>query len=147
MVKKIFLSLSIIALLLSSCENTAKSMYYDEECDYSNCDGYEPFYTYLDIRFSRTNENPNPLIYIMIGDFEEQNIIDTIKTDTIENYMFWTEIEVPLNFNYTVCAEYLIGDDTIMVIDGNYVYKKTHYVCDSTCWDTYNENFNVKLKF
>lgn len=148
MMRKSIIYLAVLfTLLMFSCENYQKGMYYDDECDYSNCNGYEPYDVFLDIRFSRTEQTPNPNIYIMLGDFEDMHIIDTIKTDTIENYIFWTEILVPLNYNYTVFAEYFKGDDTIAVIDANFVFKDSYYECDSTCWRVNNENFNVKLKF
>lgn len=146
MLKKINVIIVLTALLLNSCNNKMKSYYYDDDCDYYNCNSVEPFYTYLEIDFSRTLENPNPNIYIMLGDFEDNNIIDTIKTDTIEDYLFSTETSVLLNYNYTVYAEYYVGNDTILAIDGAFVHKESYTECDSTCWKVKNNYFNVKLK-
>ncbi len=145
--KALFSLILIFSFLIFSCDKK-KSFYDDyEECDYSNCISVEPYYADLRISFSRTAENPNPKIYVMRGFFENQNFIDTICTDSLEDYLFYAELFVPLNYNYTLAAEYFVDDDTIWVIDGKYVYKKFYYECDSTCWNTYNTNFNLKLKY
>ena len=146
--QKIFTIIVLLFSIMLSCnKNDTKGYYSDDDCDYYSCNSIEPYYVDIDIIFSRTAENPNPIIYLMSGNFEANNIIDTIFTDSIENYLFRTEISVPLNYNYTVFAEYYDGEDTIVVIDGDFVHKESYVECDSVCWKTYNTSFNVKLKY
>jgi len=129
-----------------SCESQLKYDEEDYDCDYSSCTTEEPFYADLQINFTRNEENPNPTIYVVSGYYEENTVIKTIKTDTIENYMFSVTVPVNINSQYCVYAVYKKGNDTITAIDGAYVYKDYYNVCDSVCWRTHNSYFNIKLK-
>ncbi len=142
MVKKKFISVFFIVLFILGCQTNSR--YFENEC---NCFENEPYNVYVNIFFSRTEQTPNPTIWIMAGEFGENNIIDTIFTDTINNNLSHTEYELALNSNYTICAEYLSGQDTIIVIDGGFLSKTHTPNCDSGCWKIMNKNFNVELIF
>lgn len=138
----------IIAFLLLGCQNTITKSFDDDDdfndCDYSTCNTEEPFVAEISVKFTRNSENLNPVIYIMNGYYDNGTIIDSIETDTVDGNV--AKKTLPLNFQYTVFTKYQKSADTIIAIDGAYVYKKTYQECDSTCWDIYNTKFNIKLK-
>ncbi len=146
--RKIIILIIVFLSIFNACsKNNIKGYYYEDDCDYYSCNSVEPFFVDIDVLFSRTAENPNPTIYLMLGNFEDNKIIDTFYTDSVEDYLFRMDISVPLNMKYTVFAEYYVDNDTIVAIDGDFVHKDSYTECDSTCWKTYNTRFNVKLKY
>ena len=114
-------------------------------CDFTNCNGVEPFSTNLYIKFSRNKENPNPEIFLMSGFYEDGTIIDSISTDTVAGNI--AVFNVPLKNQYTVFAKYKSANAQITAIDGAFVLKKTYTECDSICWQIKNNFFNIKLKY
>lgn len=137
--KSIFYILSLLTLL-SACVNSGQ--YYDEEsCADFYCDEVEPYSAYLYISYTKNSQNPDPLIVLMHGTFEDNNILDTLEN---ENTYF--EHEVLTNNRYTVVAQYFEGNDTILAIDEGYVEKESYYECGYLCWKVKNATINVKLK-
>lgn len=134
----------IAVFFMSACESTS---FRDktEDCTYSNCNSIEPMDCDLTVYFTRTSQTPNPRIFVILGDYEDYNVIDTILTNQ-RDAKDSKSITVSVNFTYTLVAEYFRGDDTIYAIDANYVYKKSRRECDSTCWKVENKIFNLKLK-
>ncbi len=140
------------ALMLAACNMHMKNGYDDfgdddagNNCDYSNCNGIEPFNTDLYIKFTRNKENPNPKIFLMSGFYEDGVIIDSISTDTVSGKI--AVFNVALNIQYTVFCKYKSGNAQITAIDGAFVQKKSYTVCDSVCWQIKNNFFNIKLKY
>ncbi len=128
-----------------SCQNNSSVLKSDEDCNYYNCDGNEPFFAVLEIKISRTSETPNPIIYVLEGNFEQANYIDTIETSFFDSNISEITYTVPLNHNYTLLAEYFRANDTIAVLDKQFVHKKVRTVCDSLCWKVHNTDFDLRL--
>ena len=141
--KKIFL-LIIIFFVACAQDNLKDFDDYDDDCNYENCNTQEPFFTDLEIKFTRNAENPSPEIYLLLDKYEDNEIIDTINTDSISGDIAW--INVAIGQYYTVYTVYHENNDTIVAIDGNFVLKETYTECDSLCWQVKNTVFNIKLK-
>ncbi len=138
------ISLIICALIIFSCQKT--QLKDDSYCDDFSCMTEEPYYTNIEIDFSRTEETPNPIIYIAKGYYEDENIVEIINTDTVENYYFDIYVNVAVNFYYTVYTRYRKDGEIITAIDGKYVYKESYEECDYYCWRVKNKDFNIRLK-
>jgi len=149
MKNKIFI-IFILFIVIFSCDKIQndKNYYddYEDPCEDFSCDTIEPLYAEIEIKFSRTTENPNPKIYIYTDYYENRKIYDTISTDTVADYYFYFYYNVPVNQYYTIVAEYQKGNDTIFAIDGNFLYTEMNVECNFNCWDIKNHNFNVSLK-
>jgi hypothetical protein len=128
-------------LLVESCK-TDKLKYEEYDCDYSNCMSEEPTLGELDMKLTINSENLLVPLYIYRGNLEDNIILDTIFSDS-ENIKY----EVGLNFLYTVVAEYIKNNDTILVVDGTNVEKISGYYCDSLCWNIKGGKLNLKLKY
>ena len=118
----------------------------DADCDYSTCNGIEPFSATLNIYFTRNPKIDSTVIFVLSGYFEDFIVLDTISIDTIPDYRTKTYIVKDIGHYYTIVAQYIIGKDTFLAVDGNELAKKSYYECDSLCWKVTGENFNVKLK-
>jgi len=86
------------------------------------------------------------MIIILSGTWDQHNVIDTVRTDTVPIYRDFTVIMVPVDHYYTVAAKYIRNSDTIYAIDGSNVSKQSFIQCDSICWKIVGNNLSVKLK-
>lgn len=142
-----FLIIINISLTIFSCNaSNLKDFDDDDDCTNFTCDTIEPFYTNINIKFSRSNEYPNPTIHIISGHYGEGTIYKEIQTDSLENYIFDIDVEVRINAYYTVYTKYIVNNDTITAIDGDFVYKESYIECDYECWQIKNSHFNISLK-
>ncbi len=116
------------------------------DCDYSACNSVEPRIAVLEVKFTRTSFQPDPLIFLYLGRYEENTVLDTIRTDTVPEYRDFALIPVNIGHYYTVVAKYIRDKDTIYAVDGSYVTKTFYYVCDSICWEVKGNRLNIKLK-
>ncbi len=127
-----------------SCE---KSIYFKDVSD-CQCITEEPFYGNLTIEFTRDTEQRSPQILILSGFYEENNVIDTLQTDTVPAYRDFIYYQVPVNHYYTAVCLYIRDGDTIRAVDGGFVKKESYYDsdCDTICWKLTGSNLNLKLK-
>ena len=144
--KRFFAFLFVILSLISCSKSLGLMDDGTEQCDYSDCNSQEPSIAVLHVKFSRSPAQMSPNIFLMIGRFEAQNYLDTIRTDTVPAYRDFVLIPVDVDHYYTVVAQYIRQDDTIFAIDGSYVYKTFYYLCDSICWQIKGNSLNIKLK-
>ncbi|MBN2663687.1 MAG: hypothetical protein JXR68_08570 [Bacteroidales bacterium] len=134
-----------ISVTIFSC-NSSNLKDYDDDCTNFYCETNEPYYTDINIKFSRTTECPNPTIYIMLGHYGEGTIYKEISTDSLEDYIYDIDVEVSINAYYTIYTKYIVNNDTITAIDGDFVYKESYVECDYECWKIKNKHFNINLK-
>jgi len=127
--------------IIIGCQSE-KLKYEETDCDYSNCETVEPMVGSLEIKLTINTENKKVPLYIYRGNLEDNIIMDTIYSES-ENYKY----ETILNNFYTVVAEYIKNNDTIMVVDGTSLEKISGYNCDSICWDITGGKINLILKF
>lgn len=113
-----------------------------EDYDYSDCNTEEPFRGYLEIFLTINDENKEVPITVFRGNFEDSVIMvrDTANED------IW-EILVGLGEEYSVAAEYKVGDKKVIAIDGTTITKDSYNKCDSTCWEIKDDLIDVELKY
>ncbi len=118
---------------------------YDDDCDYSDCQTQEPFYTEIYIDFTKIQPPDKCEIYVFQSVFENSSCIDTIQTDSsVRETIIYPHLT--LTKRYYIAAKYIISGDTILAIDSKIVEKTAYTECDSVCWKIKNQYFNVKLK-
>ena len=135
--------LFLILFFSLGCQQTQIKDYVDCQCVEQ-----EPFRGNLVIYFTRSTEQRSPQILLMNGFYEEGDIIDTIRTDTVPAYRDFVFYPVGIGHYYTAVAIYNRGNDTIYAVDGDFFSKATYYDsdCDTTCWKIEGYQLNVKLK-
>ncbi len=145
---KYILRILFIFIIFSclSCEAMIDALTDLEECegyDFSTCNTEQPFRAYLIIDLTINEQNQEVPLIIYRGKFEDA---DTFALDTA-THTPWEEVYVPLNQFYTVAAKYHSGNKTIIAISGDKITKNSSKVCDSTCWEIYGGEIDVRLKF
>ena len=137
----------LVLLIFASCRfNLLLQDDQEQYSNYFNCNTTEPKVAFLKVKFTRSPNQRNPLIFLFSGRFEEHLILDTLATDTVPSYRDYILISVEVEHFYTVMARYIRGDDTIYAIDGNYISKSFYYFCDTICWEVNGNKLNIKLK-
>lgn len=135
-------SFAIFLFVIFATCNSNKYKTEEYDCDYSDCETVEPMVGDFFIKLTINDENSNVPIYIYKGNYEDNNILDTIFSEKDELYY-----EADLDKLYTLVAQYYKGNDTILVFDSKNFEKFSTYYCDSLCWTIKPTNFNLKLKF
>lgn len=146
--QKILLYL-VATLLFFSCNKldyNNKVQKDEEDCSNFSCTTEEPHSAILKIRFTRNVQNTTPLIIVSTGYWETHVDIIKVVTDTIPQYMNYIEVSVPVDRYYTVYTSYLKNNDTIIAIDGKFVYKNKYSECETECWELKNTEFSIRLK-
>lgn len=135
----------VLSLFIFACQD-ASYKDYDDQCANFTCNTTEPFYANINIRFSKSNDYPSPIIYVMTGHYGEGNVFKEIVTDSLNNYTLDIDVEITLNAYYTVYTQYITDEDTVTAIDGDFVYKESYEECGYDCWKTKNTSFDISLK-
>lgn len=102
----------------------------------------QPFETgLLIIRSTINSQNPSVPIYVFRGSIT-LNDTDTVfySTTTMKSLIR------PLG-EYSVVAEYLRGNDTIVVFDGDDIDTDETEYSDKSCWEREDAEVDVRLKF
>ncbi len=138
---KIFLVFIIV--LSSGCQDIRLKSYSDCQCVTR-----EPFQGNLIIYFTRGDGQGSPQILLMNGFYEEGDVFDTIRTDTVPAYRDFVYYPVSIGHYYTAVAVYSEDKDTVFAVDGDFFSKEAYYDsdCDTTCWKIEGYQLNVKLK-
>ncbi len=133
----------LILVLSLGCQDMRLKEYSDCQCI-----SQEPFQGSLIIYFTRDTGQRSPEILLMNGFYEEGDVFDTIKTDTVPAYRDFVYYPVSIGHYYTAVAIYLRDRDTIFAVDGDFFSKSAYYDsdCDTTCWKIEGYQLNVKLK-
>ena len=124
----------VFVLFVFSCEDSD-----DFDCDLCITD--KPSVGEMKIKLTRNYQNQNiPLkIYRTVDGFVIFN--DTVD---VEEFSF----EAALYREYAAEARYLVDDDTIFVIDSDYMKAKESTNCDDEdCWIVKGDVFDVRLKY
>lgn len=141
--KKKYFTFSLIACLsISSCNDNTDSDSVDcSTYDYSDCITSEPYDGRMNVKLTINDENPKVPISIYRGKLEDN---DLYLTDTVykENY----DTLLPIDYFYTVTAEYKRNGEKIFAVDGDNIKKSHANVCDSVCWDIKTGSVNLRLK-
>ena len=124
----------VFVLFVFSCEDSD-----DFDCDL--CVADKPAVGDMKIKLTIKNENTEiPLkIYRTVDDF-------VILEDIVNTENF--KVEAALNREYAVEARYIVDDDTIFVIDADFMEPKEATNCDDEdCWIVKGDVFDVRLKY
>ncbi len=144
--RRIIKTIAVILILFPGISCNGVQLKDEYACD--GCLSYEPREAVLTVYFTRSTEQRSPEIVLYAGFWEEKNVLDTLKTDTVPAYRDFLLYRVSLDHYYTVAAIYIRGQDTVYAIDGSYVHKEQYYDadCDTLCWKISGNTLNVKLK-
>ena len=130
--------LHVIAILIISCDKNFDFL----EIDCSECYSNSPENGELIINVTINNENPEVPIAIYRDRIESGRIRinDTITQKTVC-------IEVPLNHYYSVTAKYMVGNDSVLAIDGERIKsQRVTGQCDTVCWIIKGGRYDLRLK-
>jgi len=121
------------ALMLAACNS--------DDISVSDCYDQKPSYDYISIKLSVNEKYRNIPICIYKDDMEDNKIVQ----QEIVNVEEW-ETELKLGEKYTITAQYIDGNDTIIVVDASQFYT-TNSDENSDCWQVYGRDFDLRLKF
>ncbi|MCK9322330.1 MAG: hypothetical protein PHP52_13910 [Bacteroidales bacterium] len=139
------LNISILILMtisLISCDDDMEPSIDSESIDCEWCFEERPEYVDLELIFN-VEESDKRVIYTVYSGYAFASEIYFIDT-TFENSIW---ISVLPDQKYTVAAEYIIGEQTIHVINDGFV--KTKYFkhgCDNPCYYVFEASCDLKLK-
>ena len=129
----------VIGYLVNSCNEDIILM--DVDC--SQCYTQRPEYASMKIKVTINEENPEVPITIFLGSYEKNQVrlVDTATSP-------YVSVDLIPARNYSIRAEYHVGDKTIYAIDGDEIeLKKVSSQCDSVCWIIDGGEVDVRLKF
>jgi len=116
----------------------------EDECeypDYSDCNTIEPFFGNLQIKSTINQEYTVNYVTLYEG-FIEENIV----FKEIEVTESFKTVEVPVDRRFSAKALYILGNDTVAVVNGTYVKKNDRQYCDSVCWSLSGLEIDLRLK-
>jgi len=132
--------LIIAILILSACDGIDWEKLKNPCID---CYNIKPVEGILEIKMTYNEEDIGIPLVIYKGDFED-NQVEWVDTSYEAKYDIW----VPVNQYYSVRVEYLNGNDTIYVFDGDAVrIIKESTECDEVCWRPRDGKVDVRLKY
>ncbi|NOY37259.1 MAG: hypothetical protein GXO83_06755 [Chlorobi bacterium] len=140
-IHRIFYFLAVVLMVASGLAGCNDEVTY-ESVDCSTCITYRPDSGDLIIRLTIDAENPQVPVAIYRDRLENNDIRfeDTVSLNELE-------VSVPLGHYYTVTAEYVSGQDTILAIDGDIIEtKKVIGQCETTCWIISGGVLNVQYR-
>lgn len=130
----------ILLTLLFACENIDWKKLNNPCID---CYNIKPEEGLLEIKMTIDEKNNGIPLVIYRGDFEN-NELEWADTSYEAKYDIW----VPVNKYYSVRAEYVKGNDTIYVFDGDNVrIIKESTECDEVCWRAKDGEIDIRLKY
>ena len=138
--KKILLILIVIftGILMFSCNQLRDC----SDTDYSDCNTVETKFSNLKVRITINSENQIIPIKIYFGNIEDNKLFKSFDT-TISEFQYL----LPTNERFTLAAQYISGDDTIVAIDEGYMKTKSQITCDSICWTLKEDDADLRLKY
>lgn len=141
--KKTFFTFLLLACIsISSCNDNIDSSSVDcSSYDYSDCITSEPYDGRMYVKLSIDEENAKVPISIYRGKLEDS---DLYLTDTAVSEYYDTLL--PIDYYYTITAEYKKNGTKIFAVDGDNIKKSHANVCDSVCWNVKTGSVNVRLK-
>jgi len=136
---KIFISAFVLSfILLFSCNPDATY----REVDCTQCYRVPPDSAYLHLKLTINSQNSRVPVTVYRDNFERGAVRyrDTLSSKSVR-------IPVAINYYYSVTAEYIRNQDTIIAVDGDRIKTKEAVgQCDSTCWVVVGGYLDVRLK-
>lgn len=133
------LLLTVTSLLLTGgCDDEVT--YQSVDC--ADCIDFRPDSGTLIIKLTIDGDNPAVPVNVFRDRLEYNDLRyqDTVSESELE-------VLVPLNYYYTVTAEYHSGNDTILVVDGDQIEtKKAIGQCETVCWIITGGLINVEYR-
>jgi hypothetical protein len=122
----IFLLLAAL-LIISSCKDKL------EDCtqeDYDNCNTQKPQFGKVTVRLTINTENPDVILKIYQGNFEDANIV--LEQSTSSRYI--TEF-LKVDTYYSFAVKYKRGRENITAVDGGKIKLKSYKMCEYRCYE------------
>lgn len=129
--------LLFLPLVFSDCKGK------DENCtenDYNDCITTRPDSGYAEVSITHNFQNKNVEVRLYQGNFEDGRLVwekSYSKTNTtelldVENY-------------YSFTATYVVGEDTIVAVDGGRVKVISYNMCELTCYEARTLNIDLTI--
>lgn len=137
----LFSIVTLSLLYISSCDLLNSTS--DEDCeypDYSDCITEEPRDAYLKVKLTINEQNPEVKISLYNGTPGIDSAIYSFVSDTSN-----CDINVDFDISYTITANYIYNQDSIIAIDNTKITKYTSTNCDSTCWNISGDAVDLTL--
>jgi hypothetical protein len=135
--KHLAFCLIIPFLLLQGCQQLGVDC---ETYDYSDCLLEEPNSWELCVNLTINSENPEVKVTFFKGDFQNK---DTLWSG------YWSDpeicLELPVEQEYSVVAEYLSGSRKILAVDGDRMRTSSRLVCEKKCWRVKGAQLDARL--
>lgn len=136
--KKNLIAISSAIFLLASCGEKV----FTGNVDCNDCDPERPASADLVIDFTVNNKYPAVPFTVYYGDFEDNKIA---YTDTAYATPYY--VNVPVDRNYSVKAEYKSEETIVYVIDGTKLkVLAVTEACELRCFVIENEKLDARLK-
>jgi len=130
--------LGTVLLVSGACEDNEGN---DLPLAPTDCEELESRFGYIDGVVTISIENPNIPVNVYEGDFEDNILVDFDTLDV--NQFSWellTEVE------YTFTAQYVVGPDTILVLDSDKIITSKEEFQDADCWSTADGDVDLRLQ-
>ena len=132
-----------IAMIAALCLGFASCSEDDSELPFVpiDCSRVEPEEGYLNAEVTLNEQNATVIVAVFRGDIELDRLV---RTDTVSVRTF--SFRLPVDQNYSVTARYLVGIDTVLVIDADDIRVTSEEFRDGTCYDVEDGNVDLRLK-
>jgi hypothetical protein len=127
----------LLFLILFSCKDKT------EDCtdeDYRNCDTSRPEYGYVDINLSFNHLNPDVILRIYEGNFEDNRLLleQSVRSSRIIE-------ELRTNTYYSFTATYQNGREIIVAVDGGKIKIDSYQMCEYKCYEARRLNVDLRI--
>ena len=130
--------LGTVLLVTGACEDNGGN---DLPLAPTDCEELESRFGYIDGVVTISMENPRIPVVVYEGDFEDNILVDF---DTLAvNDFSW---ELLTEVTYTFTAQYVVGPDTILVLDSDRIVTTKEEFQDADCWSTADGNVDLRLQ-
>jgi hypothetical protein len=114
----------------------------DEDLDYAPADCLQarPEFGYLDVEVTIDAEHDSVPIVIYRGEFEDDVVVEEYVMTAVHR-----KFELAEDEDYAVTAHYIVGPDTIMVLDGDRISTDEIEYRDAYCWEVNDGDVDLRL--
>ena len=130
--------LGTLLLVTGACEDNEGS---DLPLAPTDCEELESRFGYIDGVVTISIENPRIPVDVYEGDFEDNVLVDF---DTLDVSQFSWELLTEVAYTFT--AQYVVGPDTILVLDSDKIITTKEEFQDADCWSTADGDVDLRLQ-
>jgi hypothetical protein len=127
---------AVVLLPLAACSEESDLPFAPIDCARSRPDD-----GYLNAEVTIDAQNPTVIVSVFRGDIELDRLV---RQDTVSLRTF--SYELPVDQTYAVTARYLVGADTVLVIDADDISVTSEEFQDADCYTLENGNVDLRLR-